>query len=221
MDRDFIDDLKAAMLEAGNPSDAEQMYAYMKEQCPFYGLKATPRREIFKTVLYKHEPIQNFEATAKGLFEEEYRELHMCGQELVFKNKKLWNENTIETLEWMIGKNSWWDSVDYIATTCVGHFFKKFPERKESITEKWNKSGKMWYERSSIIFQLKYKDKTDTDMLSRYILNKKDDKEFFIRKAIGWALREYSRTDPQFVLDFVKKHKLSPLSEREAIRNIK
>jgi 3-methyladenine DNA glycosylase AlkD len=94
-------------------------------------------------------------------------------------------------------------------------YFQKFPESKESITSAWNNSDNIWLNRSSLLFQLKYKTGTDTDLLGRYIKNLSSSKEFFIRKAIGWVLREYSKTNAAWVRDFIRDNKLAALSIKE------
>ncbi|MFT6151359.1 MAG: 3-methyladenine DNA glycosylase AlkD [Flavobacteriales bacterium] len=120
----------------------------------------------------------------------------------------------------MITNKSWWDTVDLITTNLVGNYFKLFPEQIIPITKIWMESDNIWLQRTCLIFQLKYKEEIDTDLLTDYILQLKDTKEFFINKAIGWILREYTRTNPEWVIDFVNKHELSNLSKREALKLI-
>jgi len=126
----------------------------------------------------------------------------------------------IELFELMITNKSWWDTVDLITTNLVGNYFKLFPEQIIPITKIWIESDNIWLQRTCLIFQLKYKEEIDTDLLTDYILQLKDTKEFFINKAIGWILREYTRTNPEWVIDFVNKYELSNLSKREALKLI-
>ena len=118
----------------------------------------------------------------------------------------------------MAATQSWWDSVDSINIFCIKPYFAKFPENTGSISQTWIDSNNMWLQRLSIIFQLRLTDKTNTKLLKRNILQLKDSDEFFIQKAIGWALRDYWRTDPQWVIKFVKAVDLKPLSKREAFK---
>jgi 3-methyladenine DNA glycosylase AlkD len=198
---------------------AEKMKAYMKGQFEYFGIMATPRRDLTKQV-YKERglPQKPFEV-AKDLFILPQRELHYVGQEMMLKAKKQWSENTILDIEWFIITNSWWDTVDYIASNLAGTYFKKYPENIIPIVGKWNASDNIWLIRSSILFQLKYKEKTDSTLLAKLILPHKSNKEFFIKKAIGWALREYARTNPAWVQEFVNIHELQPLSIREALKH--
>ena len=126
----------------------------------------------------------------------------------------------INLMEYMIVKKSWWDTVDHAASDLTGPYFKLFPEQIIKITGRWNGSDNFWLQRSSIMFQKKYRKDTDTLLLSKYILLHTDSKEFFIQKAIGWALREYGKTDQAWVKRFVQQNKLSPLSKREALKSI-
>ena len=136
----------------------------------------------------------------------------MCLKKIEFQD--------IELFELMITNKSWWDTVDLIATNLVGAYFKLFPEQIIPVTKKWMNSDNMWLQRTCLIFQLKYKEEIDTDLLTDYILQLKDTKEFFINKAIGWILREYTRKNPEWVIDFVNKYELSNLSKREALKLI-
>ncbi|NRA91436.1 MAG: DNA alkylation repair protein, partial [Psychroserpens sp.] len=126
----------------------------------------------------------------------------------------------IELYEYMVTHKSWWDTVDFIAAHLMGGYFKTYPELRASFCEKWLNSGHMWLQRCAILFQLKYKDQADTELLSHMIESLLGSKEFFINKAIGWMLREYSKTNPKWVLNYASKTDLSPLSRKEAIRLI-
>ncbi len=118
----------------------------------------------------------------------------------------------------MIVNKSWWDSVDTTAKW-VGVFFKKHPDLTKVTTERWITSDNIWLQRMSIIFQLAYKKDTDVNLLFDYVLRKADSEEFFIQKAIGWALRQYAKIDAQRVKTFVNSHEFAPLSRREALKH--
>jgi 3-methyladenine DNA glycosylase AlkD len=120
----------------------------------------------------------------------------------------------------MVTHQSWWDSVDSLNSFVISKFFIMFPEEIESTTSKWNQSSNKWLQRMSLLFQLTYKKKTNTTLLTKYIEHCELDKEFFIQKAIGWALRAYAYTDAKWVIQFVKTHpQLSNLSKREALKH--
>ena len=118
----------------------------------------------------------------------------------------------------MIVNKSWWDTVDYIAVKLVGKHFENFPELIPKHIKTWNSSGNLWLNRTAILFQLQYKKKTDINLLFDIIEKQAGSREFFIQKAIGWVLREYSKTDENAVRKFVMQTNLSSLSKREALK---
>ena len=121
----------------------------------------------------------------------------------------------------MLTHNSWWDTVDFIAPKLIGAYFVSFPDQRDAYVNKWLLSKNIWLQRSCIIFQLLRKEKTDTEFLEKIINSLLGSKEFFINKAIGWALRDYSRTDAEWVKHFASKTDVHPLSKREALRLLK
>jgi 3-methyladenine DNA glycosylase AlkD len=141
--------------------------------------------------------------------------------DLMIKNKRKFVENDIHLLERLITQNSWWDSVDLLAGHLVGVYFQKFPEQRVLFVQRWDESKNMWLQRSVLVFQLKYKASTNTELLFQYCRKYSESKEFFIRKAIGWALRELAKTNPDSVIRFVNETQLSGLSRREALKHIK
>ena len=116
--------------------------------------------------------------------------------------------------------NSWWDSVDTIAKYILGEYLLEFPLETKKVIERFSNSENMWLNRSAILFQLGYKEKTNSDFLFSECLKQADSKEFFIQKAIGWALREYAKSHPEAVKEFVKTSNLKPLSTKEALKNM-
>jgi 3-methyladenine DNA glycosylase AlkD len=204
-----------------NAVNAEGMKAYMLNQFDFYGLKAVVWRKLSKDYFKKSLPaFAEVETIIKDCWQHPKREMQYVAIELLACYQKQWKKETISIIEYILTNKSWWETVDHAATALTGPYFKKFPEQQQKITGKWNKSSNIWLQRSSIMFQKMYKKETDTDLVSKHILALKHSKEFFIQKAIGWALREYSKTDAKWVQAFVKKHSLSPLSEREALKRV-
>ena len=198
--------------------------AYLLHQFEFYGIKTPLRRKLCKD-FYKSHTIKDHEELTlivKECFAEPQRELHYFAIELLGHHKKLWSKKTIPLIEWMITHNSWWDSVDSTNTHVISKFFLKYPEYIEQNTGKWNHSTNKWLIRMSILFQLTYKSKTDTELLTKYIEHTQLHEDFFVRKAIGWALRAYAATNAKWVIGFVKTHpQLSNLSKREALKHHK
>jgi len=174
-------------------------------QKPFLSKQYLPEKSKLNTIV-------------KTLWAKQERDYQLFGQELTAKYIKQFEKNDIKLLEYMITHQSWWDTVDFISTKLVGGYFKAYPKEKEVCIDTWLKSGNIWLQRSCLLFQLKYKQDLDVILLSSIIHQLLGSKEFFINKAIGWVLREYSRTNPQWVMDFVDATALSPLSKKEALR---
>ena len=222
----FLETLQTEFEENANPKVALQQKAYMKNQFEYYGIKTPKRREISKPFLEKRFlPKKNeLESYIKTLWQKPQREYHYFAQELAFKYRKELDKKDIELFEFMILTNSWWDTIDFITPKLVNSYFKTYPEERDFHIKKWINSNNIWLQRSTLLFQLKEKDKIDTDLLTfiiQSIILKTGSKEFFINKAIGWILREYSKTNPDWVIDFVEMNELSSLSKREALRLMK
>lgn len=207
--------------QEANPVHAQGMKAYMLNQFDFYGLKAPVWRKLSKEYFKQSLPaFERLQAIIKDCWQHPKREMQYVAIELLACYQKEWKKETIDMIEYILAHKSWWETVDHAASSLTGPYFQTFPEQQVKITTKWNKSKNIWLQRSSIMFQKAYKEQTDTALLSKHILHLKNSKELFIQKAIGWALREYSKTDATWVQAFVKKHSLSPLSEREALKRI-
>lgn len=219
---DFIASLNQEFLSNGNPKIASEQKAYMREQFEYFGIKTPVRRQIQKPFLIKEylPPKEQLQDIVKTLWGKSEREFHLFGQELVFKYIKKFQKDDMPILEFMVTHKSWWDTVDYIAVHLMGTFFKIYPEERKKYVDKWLKSGNIWLQRCALLFQLKYKTDLDTGLLVHAITNLLGSKEFFINKAIGWVLREYSRTNPEWVEDFVYQTELHSLSRKEALRII-
>lgn len=220
----FIETLDLVLNQNRNAEMAIPMENYMKNNFPFLGIKAELRREIMKQCCgqYAAEIKSNFRSICQELFLKKEREYHLIAIDIFIKEvKSNYLDNDIYIIENMIISNSWWDSVDVVAKYLVGGFLAKFPEKKLDLIERFSNSENKWLNRTAIIFQLSYKEKTDFDLLKSECEKHKASKEFFIQKAIGWALRDYSRFNPSGVLNYVESANLKPLSKREAIRNIK
>lgn len=204
-----------------NKETAAGAKAYMRNQFEYFGLYTTDRRSITNAHMKAGLPdYAELEHIVKELFSLPQREYQYFAIELVGAMKKQWQPGIISLFEFIIINKSWWDTVDHAASMLTGPYFKLFPEKTIKSTAKWNRSKDFWLQRSSIMFQKSYRKNTDTDLLSQYILAHTGSKEFFIQKAIGWALREYSKTDPVWVRKFVDRHTLAPLSKREALKRI-
>lgn len=220
---EYIQELYTILQAHTNATHAQEAEAYMKNQFKFFGIYTKQRRALSNAFIKQIGLLSNKELNAivKELYKQPYREFQYIAIELIEFHKKQWTENSIELAEFCLVNKSWWDSVDGIGSVFLGNYFKQFPHQILPITSRWNNSNNFWLQRSSIMFQKTYKKNTDTHLLEKYILNCSHSKEFFIQKAIGWALREYSKTDANWVINFVANNPLAPLSKREALRLIK
>ena len=218
----FINTLEIEFAQHANPRIALEQKAYMRNQFAYYGIKATERREIQKPFFVKEflPKKDKLDQIVIALWEKPQRDYQYFSQELAFKYVKQLAEKDIELYEYMVTHKSWWDTVDFIAAKLIGEYFKNFPEQRDAYVKKWISSNNIWLQRSALLFQLKYKENLDTALLSSIINSLLGSKEFFINKAIGWILREYSKTNPTWVKDFAKKTALSSLSKKEALRLI-
>lgn len=218
----YLNPLIRLFEQQANPVHAEGMKAYMLHQFDFYGLKAPVWRSLSKQYFKESlPPFEDMESIINDCWNHPKREMQYFAIELLACYKGQWTKMTILLIEYILTHKSWWETVDQAASVLTGPYFKKFPEQQLKIAGKWNTSSNIWLQRSSIMFQKNYKKETDTALLGKHILHLKTSTEFFVQKAIGWALREYSKTDAKWVKEFVKKHSLSSLSEREALKRMR
>lgn len=219
----FILALENAFTANKNPENAFAMAKYMKNNFPFFGIKTEERRRFFKDIWKenKEEVSANARAIALDLYSKNEREFHYCAIEILIKELKgNYKKEDIHLIEKLITTNSWWDSVDTIAKYILGEYLLEFPFETKKTIERFSTSDNMWLHRSAILFQLGYKQKTNVDFLFSECLIHAHSKAFFIQKAIGWALREYAKSNPEAVKEFVKTNILKPLSTKEALKNM-
>jgi 3-methyladenine DNA glycosylase AlkD len=205
-----------------NKDNALPMQKYMKNHFPFLGIKTPLRRELLsrfftETGILK-KPFNEY--LVEHLWEKDEREYQYAALDYMKKSLKKINIEHLPFMEKRIITKSWWDSVDVIAPHMIGKIAKETPSVIADTIDDWATSDHLWLRRSSILFQLKYKNETDENLLYKYILANAGSKEFFIQKAIGWALREYSKTNPESVKNFIENHTLAKLSVREGSKYI-
>lgn len=226
-DRALIDDARDRLAEAADRSKGGPMQAYMKSAMPCYGVQAPGVHEICRKVFADH-PIDDrntWDATVRALFdkaqhrEERYVAIALTGYRLY----RHWQDvETLRLYEHLVVTGAWWDLVDEIAIRRVGPILLEHPDEVRPILLRWARDENIWRRRTAIIAQIKAKTRTDIELLKDCIRPNLGEKDFFIRKGIGWALREHAKTDPEWVRFYVERHKakLSPLSIREALKNI-
>ncbi|KMM39012.1 DNA alkylation repair protein [Guptibacillus hwajinpoensis] len=213
--------IQEQLIPLRNPVQAEKMEKYMRNHFSFLGIKTPERRNATKQVIKTNgiPDNDNVKTLLYNLWYMDEREYQYVALDLLDRVKELPVEY-IELIEDLITTKSWWDTVDGLAVHSAGNYFKQYPHKIESITEQWITSSNLWLNRSALLFQLSYKTKTDFELLKWYIRHHSHSKEFFHQKAIGWALREYSKTDPAAVQMFIDQEELAPLSKREGLKVI-
>lgn len=219
----FVRQVRLAFEERRNPELAAPMSRYLLDQFPFLGLRTPALVAALAPILSAAMPFagdEEFLATAaRKLWRLPEREYHHAAAYVLYRQQKRLTPVSLALLRELITTNSWWDSVDALATRCVGPLVARHG-RLAAEMDAWSQDTNMWIRRAAIIHQLGYKDRTDTARLFAYCAANARDPEFFIRKAIGWALRQYARTDARAVVRFVTDHpELSNLSKREALKH--
>lgn len=219
----YVQGLKALFEQHADPSQAAGMKRYMRDQFEYLGIKSPQFKELMKEYIAANglPPVDELDSILRGLWSLPEREFQYAANSLLGRLEKQLPAGLIRTMEYMIVTKSWWDTVDTIAGGTLGVHFQRYPTIREKYLAKWRKSENFWLRRACILFQLNYKKETDFDLLCEIIRENLVSKEFFINKAIGWALRQYARTDPKAVKKFVKATKeLNPLSRREAMKHL-
>jgi 3-methyladenine DNA glycosylase AlkD len=219
----YIANLRTLLEVYADQAYAVGMKKYMRNKFEFFGIKSPLRKELFRSFIKEHgwPAEEDLEVVCLNLYSQSEREFHYFGMEMAERNINKFSECSVKLFEYMIVTNAWWDTVDFIAANILGRFFRIYPGLIREVTKGWMDSENIWLQRSCILFQLKYKRNTDTELLYSFIERLNTSNEFFIQKAIGWFLREYSKVNPQEVLKYTEKTVLKPLSRKEALRIIK
>lgn len=206
-----------------DPFRAEGMSAYMKNRFPFLGISSPIRRQLARTALRGlprpgHRDLADF---ATLCWERPEREYQYAAIDQLRKATKRLPAEFLDELRWMIVTKPWWDSCDPLSGTVVGGIVRRVPE-SASVMEEWIGDPVLWLRRAALLHQLKWKESCDQDRLFRFCRLTMGEKDFFIRKAIGWALRQHARVAPQEVTRFLTEHRsrLSGLSFREAAKHL-
>lgn len=219
----YVTSLKTLYEKNADPAQAAPMKKYMRDQFEYLGIKTPKNVALQKEFFAEHgyPPLSELDTILRDLWSLPQREFQYVAVGLLGRANKQIPAKFIKTIEYMIVTKSWWDTVDSIAGGTVGIHFQRFPEVREKYLAKWRASDNFWLRRTAILFQLNYKKETDFVLLREIIGENLNSKEFFINKAIGWALRQYARIDPKAVKAFVKSTPLHPLSAREAMKHLK
>lgn len=225
---ELVDALRAALRSGADPERAAGQQRYMKSTMPFLGLTSPQRRELVRPLLadpgLRLETRAELERAVRILWDgARFREERYAALDLLrHRAYRAWRDPGLMPLvEDLVVTGAWWDLVDELSNV-VGEVLLVDPEGEGLRMRDWAERDDLWLRRSAIISQLRHRERTDTDLLASVIEVNVDDREFFVRKAIGWALRQYARTDPEWVRAFVDRHvdRMSGLSRREALKHL-
>ncbi|MEU2549323.1 DNA alkylation repair protein [Streptomyces roseolus] len=208
---------------AGNPFRAQEMAAYMKGAAPFLGIRSPERRALSRAVLdgTPRPGEDDCAAVALRCFALPEREYHYFAVDYLRRHVKRCSSAFLPVARRLVTTASWWDTVDHLAAHVVGGLVAADPELGREM-DRWIDDEDPWVARTALLHQLRFEEDTDADRLFAYCLRRAADTDFFLRKAIGWSLREYAKAAPGEVRAFVAGHRsvLSPLSVREALRHL-
>ena len=213
----------AELEKVRDPEKAPAMQAYMKTEQPFYGVQAGPRRKAFRAAIkdFKEISRETYECVIFELWQGQYREemyqaLEVAERYRAYRDKESW-----PIYERLVRTATNWDTLDWIAGKLISPLIVQHRDLETELV-KWSQDDIFWVRRAALLAHLHHKEQTNTDLLAELILRLCHEQEFFIRKAIGWVLRDYSYTNPEWVQAFVAAHedKLSGLSKREALKQI-
>lgn len=220
----MVDGIRAGLRAAADPARAPKMQAYMKSAMPFLGVPSPQVRTITAAVRRRHPPadLDELRAAVLALWDDaEYREERYAAQNLLRYRLGTGDPALLPLHEHIAVTGAWWDHVDETARH-IAALHDAHPEDTAAVVRAWSRGEDLWLRRLAIISQLGRKDRLDTALLSDVIEPALPESEFFLRKAIGWALREHAKTDPDWVRAYVTAHEseLSGLSRREALKNL-
>ena len=210
-----VEELVKELKAVANPDDAVAMKAYMKNKFEFLGVKTSARRKLAKTFFKQQtDSVIDWDFINES-WDNPYRELQYAALDYLEIRKKLLTPSDLLRLKKLAQTKSWWDTIDFL-DRLVGTIIARFPETKEIILA-WSRDEDIWLRRLAIDHQLMRKEETDTELLEKILVNNLGQTEFFINKAIGWALRDYSKTNPDWVKDFIERYQveMAALSIRE------
>lgn len=214
---DKYQSLKKLFEAHSNPERAVSMSKYMKDQFSFCGIAAADRKNLYKDFLKTEKKQDSIDwKFIDQCYADNHREFQYLAYEYLLAMKKQLSFEDISLVKDLVMKKSWWDTVDMLAQV-VGNIALK-DSRVDALMLAWSQEENIWVQRIAILYQLRFKEKTNTTQLVQILLNCVGTNEFFINKAIGWALREYSKTNPDWVRDFLEKYReqMANLSIREA-----
>jgi 3-methyladenine DNA glycosylase AlkD len=218
-----IDRVREALTAVAVPDDVPPMQAYMKGRFPFLGVKSPARRRATAEHLVeaRRAPPEALLRFARDCWKQDEREFQYVGTDVLKAGHRSFDPSHLDALASLVTSKSWWDTVDVLAAWPIGSVTQRHCA-SAAVMDRWVDDADMWIARTAILHQLRRKETTDVDRLFGFAIRRGTDTEFFIRKAIGWSLREYAHVAPDTVASFVGANEsaMSALTKREALKNI-
>ena len=218
----FVAAVRVALEARRDPERAASMAAYMKDRFPFLGAPQPVYRAAMQPLWPDRQAVTAdwVRETAAALLALPEREFHYAAIGLMDRSVRVLEPSDLETLTALVLTRAWWDAVDPFASRVAGGLLRRFPGLEGEL-DAMSVSADLWRRRIAILHQLSYKSATDWERLQRYALDNAAHESFWVRKALGWAFREYTRTDPGAVLGFFEAHgeRFSALTRREALKH--
>lgn len=221
---ELVEFVREELAAAADPAKAPAMQAYMKTEMPFLGVQKAGRAPVLRAARKRFAPVDRdqWRAQVAALWALPHREEKYLALAWARAYKTFAVADELPFLEGLIREGAWWDFVDEIASHLVGEAWLRQRERVGPVMDRWITDEDVWIRRTAILGQLRHKEKTDTDRLLGYCEARAHEQSFWIRKAIGWSLRQHARTDPDLVVAFLERmgDRLSGLSRREAGKHL-
>lgn len=219
----LLKNFRTSLKTLGDPDRALSMQAYMKDQFTYYGVSSPVRKKLQLDLFPRRSEVTLlfYQTFFELAWQEEEREMKYVALDFARKFLMKREPSLVDFFEPFITEQSWWDTVDALVPNVIGPLVFGDSSASKSLMNKWIRHDNFWLQRSALILQLSYRDKTNFDLLKELILYRQHSREFFVRKAAGWALRQYAKFAPEEVLLFIEENpQLSGLTRREAIRNL-
>ncbi len=217
----YFEPLLESFKQNADLEKAKWLKSYMREQFDFLGVASTLRNKLTNSFLRSYGLPENYNKALREMWDCKWREIQYAGIIILKKLSKKLTLDDIFLIEHLLTFKPWWDTVDLIAPNILPGLYEKYPAEFLTVLNRWINSDNKWLKRSSIIFQLRRKQNTDFELLQKIILALKDDEEFFIQSAIGWALREYGKFNLDKMLQFLDSQDFSNFVRRSALEYAK
>ena len=224
LERAVVEFVRSKFEALADPVKAGPMAAYMKTDMPFYGIQKPDRETVHRELKKRFIPSnrREYEAAVRALWELPHREEKYAAIEFAIMHEPFITPASLPLYERLVREGAWWDLVDGVAVVLVGGVLLRERAKVKPLIEEWVEDEDLWIRRTALLAHNKHRKKTDYQQLFDHCLRRAPEKEFFIRKAIGWVLREYSYAEPERVRDFLTNHRcvLSGLSYREGAKQL-